>query len=47
VVVVLRTRWGKIVEHDDCSFDTSRIAAFDQRLTDLGVAPVDAVPVPG
>jgi ketosteroid isomerase-like protein len=38
VVIVARTRWGKIVEHDDFYFDTARIAAFERKLTALGVA---------
>ena len=40
VVVVLRTRWGRIVEHDDFYADTAGIAALDAKLTALGVAPV-------
>jgi ketosteroid isomerase-like protein len=39
-VLVLRTRWGKIVEHEDFYVDTGRIAEFDRKLTELGVAPV-------
>jgi ketosteroid isomerase-like protein len=38
--LVLRTRWGRIVEQDDFYTDTARIAAFDRRLNELGVAPV-------
>lgn len=40
VVIVARTRWGKIVEHDDFYVDTARILAFEQKLRDLGVGPV-------
>jgi len=40
VVIVARTRWGKIVEHDDFYMDTERILAFEQKLRDLGVGPV-------
>ena len=38
--LVLRTRWGKIVEQDDFYADTERIAAADRKLTELGIAPV-------
>ncbi|MDX8153191.1 nuclear transport factor 2 family protein [Patulibacter brassicae] len=37
--IVVRTRWGKVVEQDDFYADTERIAAFDRRLTELGVLP--------
>ncbi len=37
-VLVLRTRWGKVVDHEDFYTDTGRIAAFDRKLTELGVA---------
>ena len=40
VAIVARTRWGKIVRQDDFFEDTDRIARFDRRLTELGVAPV-------
>ncbi len=40
VVLVLRTRWGKIVRHDDFYEDTSQMAAFDAALRDLGIDPV-------
>ena len=43
VVLHVRTRWGKIVRHEDFYEDTARILAFDRRLTALGVEPV-AVP---
>lgn len=36
-VLVLRTRWGKIVEQHDFYVDTERIAALDRKLTELGV----------
>ncbi|MBV9606180.1 MAG: nuclear transport factor 2 family protein [Solirubrobacterales bacterium] len=42
VVIVARTRWGKIVEHDDFYFDTARIVAFEEKLAKLGVAPAGA-----
>ncbi|WP_022926862.1 nuclear transport factor 2 family protein [Patulibacter americanus] len=34
-VLVLRTRWGRIVDHDDFYADTARIEAFDRELTAL------------
>ena len=40
VVVVLRTRWGKIVEHHDFYEDTGRILDFEAKLTSLGIDPV-------
>lgn len=39
-VLVLHTRWGKIVRHEDFYFDTAHMAEFDRRLTELGIAPV-------
>ena len=42
VVIVARTRWGKIVEHDDFYVDTARIVAFEEKLAELGVAPAGA-----
>jgi len=39
VVIVARTRWGRIVEHDDFYVDTQRIVAFEEKLRALGVAP--------
>ena len=41
--LVLRTRWGEIVEQDDFYADTERIAVFDCKLSELGIA---AVPKP-
>ena len=35
VAMLLRTRWGKIVRHEDFYLDTGRIEAFDRRLRDL------------
>jgi ketosteroid isomerase-like protein len=40
VAIVARTRWGKIVEHEDFYADTGRILAFEQKLRELGIAPV-------
>lgn len=39
-VLLLRTRWGRIVRQADYYEDTVRMAAFDRRLRDLGVVPV-------
>jgi ketosteroid isomerase-like protein len=41
VAMVIRTRWGKIVRHEDFYEDTGRIEAFERRLRDLDrvVAP--------
>lgn len=39
-VLVLRTRWGKVVEQDDFYADTARILAFERKLTDLGIFPI-------
>lgn len=44
VVIVARTRWGKIVEHDDFYVDTGRILAFEQKLQSLGVGPLASEP---
>jgi ketosteroid isomerase-like protein len=35
--LVVRTRWGKIIEHDDFYFDTGRIVEFERALTRLGI----------
>lgn len=39
-VLVLRTKWGKVVEQEDFYVDTVNLVAFDRKLTELGVAPV-------
>jgi ketosteroid isomerase-like protein len=39
-VLVLRTKWGKVVDHEDFYVDTSAIAAFDRKLTEMGVAAI-------
>jgi ketosteroid isomerase-like protein len=39
-VLVLRTKWGKVVDQEDFYVDTGRILAFDRKLSELGVAPV-------
>jgi hypothetical protein len=41
--LVLRTRWGKIVEQDDFYADTAPIATLDRKLTELGIP---AIPKP-
>jgi ketosteroid isomerase-like protein len=33
-VLVLRTRWGRVVDHEDFFADTERIAAFDRALAE-------------
>jgi ketosteroid isomerase-like protein len=40
VVVLARTRWGKIVDHSDFYEDSAKIPAFDKKLTELGIDPV-------
>jgi ketosteroid isomerase-like protein len=40
VVVVVRTRWGKIVEQEDFYHDTARMQGFEQRLQELGILAV-------
>lgn len=40
VVIVARTRWGRIVAHEDFYLDTGRIDALEEKLRALGVAPV-------
>lgn len=42
--LVLRTRWGKIVDQVDYYVDTKRIVGLEKRLNELGVEPVGAVP---
>jgi ketosteroid isomerase-like protein len=42
-VLVLRTRWGKVVEQHDFYVDTQEIVDFDRKLEELGV---EAVPAP-
>jgi ketosteroid isomerase-like protein len=38
VMMHIQTRWGKIVRHEDFFADTARIAEFDRRLGELGIA---------
>ena len=42
VAIVARTRWGKIVEHEDFYEDTGRIVAFEEKLRELGIEAVAA-----
>jgi ketosteroid isomerase-like protein len=42
VVLVLKTRWGKIVEQEDFYFDTGRILEFEGRLRELNIEPAAA-----
>jgi ketosteroid isomerase-like protein len=42
VAIVLQTRWGKVVRHEDFFEDTQRIERFEARLRARGVAPVAA-----
>lgn len=43
VVLVVRTRWGRIVHHEDFYEDTKRIEVLEQRLNELGIEPVAAL----
>ncbi len=38
--LVLRTRWGKVIEQDDFFADTAPLVALDRKLTELGIPPV-------
>ncbi|HXB16503.1 MAG TPA: nuclear transport factor 2 family protein [Solirubrobacteraceae bacterium] len=42
VAMVIRTRWGRIVEHQDFYEDSERIPAFERALQEHGIAPVAA-----
>jgi ketosteroid isomerase-like protein len=42
VAMVIRTRWGRIVEHEDFYEDTGRILALERALSERGVQPVAA-----
>jgi ketosteroid isomerase-like protein len=43
-VLVLRTRFGKVVEQHDFYVDTGRILELDRRLSELGVEPIGKTP---
>lgn len=38
-VIVARTRWGKIVEHEDFCEDTVRLVEFEAKLREHGIRP--------
>ena len=40
-VLVINTRWGKIIRQEDFYVDTVRMVAFDKRLTELGITHVN------
>jgi ketosteroid isomerase-like protein len=40
VAMVIRTRWGRIVEQEDFYEDTERIPALERALREHGIAPV-------
>lgn len=42
VMMTVRTRWGRIVEHEDFYLDTGRMEAFEEKLRALGIEPVAA-----
>jgi ketosteroid isomerase-like protein len=42
VAMTVRTKWGRIIEHDDFYADTARIVAFEEKLRALGVEPAAA-----
>jgi ketosteroid isomerase-like protein len=42
VAMVIRTRWGRIVEHEDFYEDTGRIDALEKALRERGVMPAAA-----
>ena len=44
IVMVVRTRFGRIVEQEDFYEDSSRIPAFDRALRERGIEPVGASP---
>ncbi len=39
-VLVLRSRWGKVIEQYDFFVDTAAIVAFDRKLEELGVEAI-------
>jgi ketosteroid isomerase-like protein len=43
--LMIRTRWGKIVEHDDFYEDTGRILDLEAKLSELGVTQAGPAPV--
>lgn len=43
-VLVLRTRWGRVVDHEDFFVDTGRIATFDRALAEREVSALRPAP---
>ncbi|GAA4931126.1 SnoaL-like protein [Actinomycetospora succinea] len=43
-VLVLRTRWGRVVDHEDFFADTERIAAFDRALAEREISALQPAP---
>jgi ketosteroid isomerase-like protein len=43
VAMVIRTRWGKIVRHEDFYEDTGRIERLERGLRELGIEPAGAM----
>lgn len=43
-VLVLRTRWGRVVDQEDFFTDTERIGAFDRALTERGIRTLQPTP---
>jgi ketosteroid isomerase-like protein len=43
-VLVLRTRWGKVVEQHDFYVDTQELVDFDRKLEELGVVALPPLP---
>ncbi len=42
-VLLLRTRWGRVIEQEDFYTDTDRILALDRKLTEFGIEAVPKV----
>ena len=42
VAMVIRTRWGRVVEQQDFYEDSERIPAFERTLRERGIVPVSA-----
>ena len=38
-MILVRTRWGKVVEQEDFYLDTVRMVEFERKLTELGIEP--------
>lgn len=46
-VLLLRTRWGRVVEQEDFYSDTGAILEFERSLSELGVSPAAVSPAAG